>query len=95
MRFQSKKAPNTGKERTLIHPSIVKSGKGVISIFNSGNQGQQEEYVAGCILYLSDSIILISSKIKAFIDTISNICDEIKALIFLLTVVVEEKVIKF
>ena len=79
----------------MIHLSIIKSGNGVISIFNSASQGQQEKYVAGGILYHSDSIILISSKIKIFIGTSSNICDEIKALIFLLTVVVEEKVTEF
>ena len=75
----------------MIHISIVKSGNGVISIFNSASQGQQSDYVVGGILYHSDSIILISSKIKAFIGTSSNICDEIKALIFLLTVAVEER----
>ena len=75
----------------MIHISIVKSGNVVFSIFNSGSQGQQVEYVAGGILYLSDSIILISSKIKAFIGTSSNNYDEIKALKFLLTVVVEER----
>ena len=62
----------------MIHPSIVKSGNGVISIFNNANQGQQEEYVAGGILYLSDSIILISSKFKAFIGTSSNKFDQNK-----------------
>lgn len=76
---------------TFIHPSIVKSGNGVISIFNSTNQGQQEEYVVGGILYLSDSNILIYSKFEAFIGTGSNNYDEIKALKFLLTVVVEER----
>ena len=75
----------------MIHPSIVKSGNGVISIFNNANQGQQEEYVSGGILYLSDSIVLISSKFEAFIGTGSNNYDEIKALNFLLTVVVEER----
>ena len=75
----------------MIHLSIIKSGNGVISIFNSASQGQQEEYIVGGILYHSDSIILISSKIKAFISTNSNISDEIKALNFLLTVEIEER----
>lgn len=75
----------------MIHPSIVKSGNGVISIFYSGNQGQQEECVVGGILYLSDSIMLISSKIKAFIGIGSNNYDQIKALQLMLIVVVEER----
>jgi hypothetical protein len=70
----------------LIHPPIVKSG--AWGYFNRASQGQQAEYAAGGILYLSDSRIF---KFKAVNGAGSNNYDKLKPTEFLLRVAVEER----